>query len=341
MYEEGKSAIQQISSYAGLRLDYVQAGGGNTSVKFDQELMAIKASGYTLKEITEDKGYVTVEYRKILDYYHSADPNSGRDFEQESLELNLGSVKLLAGMENKRPSVEVGFHSFLRRCVIHTHAVYANLLCCAAEGQEKARQIFAGSGISFIFIPYINPGFHLTLHIMEAVKSYQNANGKLPDIIFMENHGFIVDSDDAQAAIDLHEKANMMIRDFFGIKNYDTPVIEKSGDSHFSRTPYLKQFVKSHPVDAAYFDRTPLYPDQLVYLKDHVGKTILIDAGSGTIEYKTSEKQAQTLEEVILAVAFVINEIEKSGMQLKLMNEAGTSFINNWESEKYRAALVK
>lgn len=127
MYSEGKEQLVTISSYAGARKDYVQGGGGNTSVKFDGRLMAIKASGYTLAEITHDKGYVTVNYQKILDYYNTVDASADRDFEKESLEVSLGSAELLDGMENKRPSVEVGFHTFLKKCVIHTHAVYANI----------------------------------------------------------------------------------------------------------------------------------------------------------------------------------------------------------------------
>ena len=56
MFENEKKMMQRISNYCGERVDYVQGGGGNTSVKFDEKLMAIKASGYTLKETTVDKG---------------------------------------------------------------------------------------------------------------------------------------------------------------------------------------------------------------------------------------------------------------------------------------------
>ncbi|MBT7121374.1 MAG: class II aldolase, partial [Clostridia bacterium] len=142
MYEIEKKEMVRISNYCGDRVDYVQGGGGNTSVKFDDKLMAIKASGYTLKEATQDKGYVTVNYRNIKKYYNEVDPGADTDFEKESLLLNMDSIVLLDGMENKRPSVEVGLHSFLNRCVIHTHSVYANMLCCAAEGQNIAKEIF-------------------------------------------------------------------------------------------------------------------------------------------------------------------------------------------------------
>lgn len=158
MYREGKEELVRISSYAGARGDYVQGGGGNTSVKLDGRLMAIKASGYTLGEITEDTGYVTADYQKIRAYYNAADPGEDRDFETESLQAALDSVELLPGMEDRRPSVEIGFHAFLKRCVIHTHSVYANILCCSAEGRGVAGQVFGETGLSYAFIPYINPG---------------------------------------------------------------------------------------------------------------------------------------------------------------------------------------
>ena len=49
--------FRRVSSTVGARADYVQGGGGNTSVKLDGGLMAIKASGYCLKDIDVDKAY--------------------------------------------------------------------------------------------------------------------------------------------------------------------------------------------------------------------------------------------------------------------------------------------
>ena len=45
-------AFAKVSGIAGARADYVQGGGGNTSVKLGGGLMAIKASGFCLSDIT-------------------------------------------------------------------------------------------------------------------------------------------------------------------------------------------------------------------------------------------------------------------------------------------------
>lgn len=338
MYKKASREIQRISNYAGESPDYVQGGGGNTSVKFDDTIMAIKASGYTLGEVTQDTGYVTVDYKKIRKYYNNVDPNAQKDFEKDTLELNLDSIVLLDGMENKRPSVEVGFHSFLQRCVIHTHSVYANILCCTVEGREIALEIFKDSGISYIFVPYVDPGFHLTLTIKDAVEAYQKENGCRPDAIFMENHGVIVSNDDAEKAIKIHDDLNQKIIKYFNLIEYPKPYIKKTQDGFESNTSYFKAFAQKHGGED-YFKTLLLYPDQLVYIGKKLGDIIQFEKGG--IRYQTTEKEAGVIEETLLGVAFVVGEIKKAGLTLKQMNEKDADFINNWESEKYRSKLIK
>lgn len=340
MYTQDKKDMRRISNYCGDRVDYVQGGGGNTSVKFDDKLMAIKASGYTLKEATEQSGYVTVDYQNIKKYYNEVDPAADKDFEKESLELNMANIVLLEGMENKRPSVEVGMHSFLSRCVIHTHSVYANMLCCSAQGQQIAKQIFEDSGISYVFVPYIDPGFALTLVIKNAAEQYAAKNGSMPDAIFMTNHGVITSNDDAEKTIALHEQVNDKIAAHFKLNDYPKLSISKSENGFVSETPYLKQFVKAFGGQA-YLQSLKLYPDQLIYIGKRLGDAIKINEQTGQVRYIASEKEANVIEETLMGAAFVISEISKAGLTLLQMNEDDASFINNWESEAYRSKLVK
>jgi rhamnose utilization protein RhaD (predicted bifunctional aldolase and dehydrogenase) len=339
MLDDAKKMMVNISSYAGTRPDYVQGGGGNTSVKFDDTLMGIKASGYTLGEITPDQGYVTVDYPAIKAYYESVDAQAGKDFEKESLQVNLSNIRLLPGMENRRPSVEVGFHSFLSRCVIHTHSVYANVLCCSEEGQALAQKIFEGLGIGYLFVPYVDPGFKLTLTIRQAVMTYSEAHGAAPGLIFLENHGMIAHEDSDAAAIALHERANNAIREALRIAKYPTPRVQAAGQGFVSATPYLKQTIDMLGADETYFHKLKLYPDQLVYIGDKMGDSVRLTADG--ITYSMGEKEAQTVEETLLGVAFVLDAIHKAGLTLRQMRAEDADFIGNWESEKYRAKLIK
>ena len=56
MYDNEIKMMVRISKAVGDRIDYIQEGGGNTSVKFDDRIMAVKASGYQLQETTENNG---------------------------------------------------------------------------------------------------------------------------------------------------------------------------------------------------------------------------------------------------------------------------------------------
>jgi rhamnose utilization protein RhaD (predicted bifunctional aldolase and dehydrogenase) len=333
MYQEEKDKMERISNYVGKIKAYVQGGGGNTSIKFDDTLMAIKASGYTLQEVTADQGYVIVDYQKIRQYYNTINKATQKDYEKESLEVGLNSIVSLDKKEQKRPSVEVGFHSFLKRCVIHTHSVYANVLCCSEEGQQKAAEIFIGSGFNYLFIPYINPGFELTLAIKEAMLQEN-------DIIFLENHGVIVHNDDDIKTIKIHEEMNMRIKEYFNIPEFPQPRIRQAGEIFISDTLFLKEFIINNKVNQEYFSTLNLYPDQLVYIGRKMGHLIRID-NNGGISYYTGNKEAQAIEETLLGVLFIIDMIKKSGLTLKQMKEEDAFFINNWESEKYRSQLIK
>ena len=59
----------EMSKYAGMREDLVQAGGGNSAVKLEDGKMVIKASGYQLADVTENEGYAIVDPRVIRDSF--------------------------------------------------------------------------------------------------------------------------------------------------------------------------------------------------------------------------------------------------------------------------------
>ncbi len=260
MYQKEKEELVLISKYAGTRPEYVQGGGGNVSVKFDGRLMAIKASGYTIAEITPEKGYVTVDYERIKEYYNTVDSSAGNDFEKESLAVNMGSAVLIDGMEVKRPSVEVGFHSFLSRCVIHTHSIYANLLCCSEEGRNIAKKILADCGLTYLFIPYIDPGYRLTLAVRQGILEFESQFGRMPDVVFLDNHGIIVHNKEAGQAVLIHEEINSIIKKYFSLEDYPKPGIQTI---YKSNTVYLLDFIKQCHANEDYFNELKLYPDQL------------------------------------------------------------------------------
>lgn len=111
----------------GGRNDYVQGGGGNTSVKLDGGLMAIKASGFSLKDIEPDRAYAVLDYEALRRFYFGSKPADFDDVEKVGSAQAKENTNTIEGLAVLRPSVEAGFHSILDTYVAHSHSVYANL----------------------------------------------------------------------------------------------------------------------------------------------------------------------------------------------------------------------
>lgn len=340
--------LEKISQAVGNNPALVQGGGGNTSVKLDDTLMAVKASGFKLKDITAVEGYVVVNYRNIREYHEKVDLAEKKDYEKESAEFVRSNIVLMEGQKPLRPSVEAGFHSLLMRLVIHTHPVYSNVICCSANGRKLADEIFGSKEYGHIWIPYINPGFMLTLSMNDKIAEYRDTYGKMPQVIFMENHGLVVTADSADACIALHEDVIGTLRKHFHMEeDYPDVRIEAAGNGTYkSRTSYLTDYFKGRDLTPSFFEKIALYPDQLVYLSGNIGinttdQKMNINTNTGEILYKTGEKEALTMEETLAGFICVIENIAKNNLPLKTMSDNESRFIQNWESEKYRKNLLE
>ena len=206
-----------------------QGGGGNTSVKLDEEQMAIKSSGKALKEMTGDDGYSIVNYKKIRSYLYSSHPGE-HTFLQELTSSTIEGYT--------RPSMETGFHALLGGYVIHTHSVYANLLTCSKEGKDIASKLFEKA----LWLDYVTPGYELTLAIKETIQENDLNEG----IIFLKNHGIIVTAQTAQSVLNLHKDIHTKIQNYFKL----------SEDAfEFEDTKDIPDLSKNYM----------LFPDQVVY----------------------------------------------------------------------------
>jgi len=360
-FETNKEVLQnyvKLSNEPGSRADYVQGGGGNTSCKFDDKLMAIKASGYKLNQIKENDAYAVLDYASIVSFYKNTDPKTLEDVEKAGSQVAKDSIKQIDGLPVLRPSVEAGFHSLLSKYVLHTHPVYANLATCSTNGREIAKKVLAGKDYSFGFVPYINPGASLTFEIFNEQQKVLKETGKLPSAIFMQNHGFIATNDNLEKCLEIHEEVNELMASEFGISASDFPeIVLESADGFFvSNTPWLKEKIKDTKYDHNYFCVDALYPDQLVFLsgnmdiiddvlpknpKDWGTNKCTVYRKSGDIVYNCAKGEAATIEETLAAVIFITSTIESKGYKVITMSESGKDFIANWEGEKYRKSVAE
>ena len=349
--QERLAAFARLSNVLGARPDYVQGGGGNTSVKLDDQKMAIKASGFCLKDIREAEAYAVLDYAAIRSFYADNEPTNLADVEAEGAACTKANTLQIEGLESLRPSVEAGFHSILAAYVAHTHSVYANLAACSKECREIAANAFADADYSWGHVPYTDPGANLTFAIRDELARVENETGKVPSIILMQNHGLIAHDDDPERCLAIHADANARLAKAFGLADGDFPAVRlrAAGDGLWeSDTPYLEEMLKSGRYPYEKLMTEPLYPDQMVFLADTFfadeeeieENTCSMNSETGIVTFRMPEGKAQVIAETLTAVTFIMEHIREKGYTLSTMGEAAKDFIANWESEKYRKSLA-
>lgn len=340
----------KLSSISGSRADYVQGGGGNTSVKLENGYMLIKASGFCLKDIREDSGYAPLDGSALRKFYRENQPESFADCEAAGAKCVKENAVTIEGLPQFRPSVEAGFHSLLKTYVLHTHSVYANLAACAIGGKEIARRAFRNAPYSWGWVDYVNPGAKLAFAIRDELDRVEKETGKVPSVIMMQNHGIIVHDDDAVSCMAIHSDANARLAACYGMAENAFPgvaVEELAGGVYRASCPYLKEKLTNCAYTQEQLITQPLYPDQMVFLvgtyfqdKDeiHAGEAVA-NTGNGELLMRMSRKQALALTETLTAVFFIQENIQSAGYTVSTMDDAARDFIANWESEKYRKSL--
>ena len=341
--EQFSSILQEysrLSREAGARRDYVQGGGGNTSVKLDDRLMAVKASGFCLSDVMPKHAYAVMDYANIRAFYREHEAIDFEDAEKAGAERAKTATIAIEGMPALRPSVEAGFHSLLGKYVIHSHSVYTNFACCAVEMHQILDEALAGADYYWGVVPYIDPGARLSFAIREELDRVERASGKVPTVLFLQNHGLIVHEETAERCLALHSAVNARLATFFGV----------AADSFFTMDleEYIATRLRARKYDPSFFIETPLYPDQMVFFIGTLGfgtseaqpSEVLLDLSSGEIRSAASEAQTRVVTQTLAAVLFIQEQIEKKGYTLSTMGEKAKHFIANWESEKYRKSLL-
>ena len=353
-FEENKAALDsftRVSSTVGARADYVQGGGGNTSAKLAGGLMAIKASGYCLKDIRPDAAYAVLDYEALRKFYYGSNPADFEDVEKAGSEQTKLNTKAVEGLKALRPSVEAGFHSILDTYVAHSHSVYANLCTCSRELPDIAAKALEGADYSWGWVSYVDPGSRLTFSIRDELARVERETGRRPAAIFMQNHGLIAHADDPDECLRVHEDVNDRIAKAFGLENGCFPKVEiaDAGDGLCRAVcPYLTEAIKSREFTEKFLLEAPLYPDQLVFLtgsfafsgeKPAEGMAHASPA-TGEVIFNMPAAKAQVIAETLCCIVFIVRNIAKNGYTLSTLGEKAKAFIANWESEKYRKSLA-
>ena len=339
----------KLSKYAGMREDIIQSGGGNTSVKINDETMFIKSSGYQLSEVEENVGYSKVNYKKIVDYFKSH-LDIKRSDEKELLENTL--------IEGKRPSIETFLHSITEKYTLHTHPLLINVFTSRKNGMKELKSMFPDS----LVIDYQTPGIFLAKEFF--YKFLKLENPQKINIVFLKNHGLIVSGKNMDEVIELHESIletleNKLKVNMRAYRN-STFLFKKLEDFIENNIVYLcensriKNFIENNSIEDINYCFSP---DSLIYCnkkilllnKDddmlEVIKNHNLKYGNFNVVYFENElyivapnvKKAKEIESV-LSFNLQVLELNKND-EMDFLTEEEQNFLLNWDSEKYRKNL--
>lgn len=321
--------------------DIVQGGGGNISIKIDDELMLVKASGCRMKDMDETRGLVGMLHKQLRDYMAYMPRTLTEDAERRGFDMVRQSTRTFnRGVE--RASMEAGFHVLLPRCVLHTHSVYVNIITCMEEGERITNEFSRMLGRPILWIPHTPPGFSLALRIQDALPEFIACHGHPPQIIFLQNHGVIVAGEEMASCLALQERMNAIIRDRFRISSsYPQVSVAPSNSLFLSATPYLKHLLATRPVFFEQFREQMLFPDQAVYAADSSASQFDIDPKNDCIIHYGALKEAQTIEETLTAYVYIREQIERAGHTVHPLPKEDVAYILSMESETYRKNTLR
>lgn len=344
----------ELSRYAGMRFDLVQAGGGNTSVKLDFRAMLVKASGTHLSDIQEGKGYVKVDYPEIVRIIDSDD-------EWRNLDRRLRDVEVVRRVgeattpspTGTRASIEVFMHALLGRFVLHTHPIAVNLITCRKDWDAILNDLFPDS----LCISYCSPGIELGVMLYDELSAHQSKSGPLPNVIFLQNHGLLIHGDTWKNVRHLTEDVVLKCEEFCGVdlKKYrmTSELAAYIGDGSIACLSEDQELIKIHQSTQWIESQRPLYPDSFVFCG--VEPMVVEDLKSPHAlegyreKYQTSPKvvllnglyyfiaqsvkKAKEVEEVYKAHALVLASLLQAPNYL---SDDELTYLGNWEAEKYR-----
>ncbi len=331
----------EMSKYAGMREDLVQAGGGNSAYKISRERMAIKASGYQLADVRADQGYAIVNPQVIRNAFLN-----GAELEGMT-EADAKEILAQAFLEGERPSIETFLHAVSGRYSLHTHPIVVNILTSRAGGMDMLQEMFPEA----LMVPYATPGVELA---KVYFKKYQQ-HGRGISVVFLQNHGLLVSAETADEAMEktehtvrrIEEHLNMDMSAYHAVTQlyhaYKDGIIWRVTDQNVKQA----QEVLGRVWDSAFC------PDCVVFL----GKR-MFDAGNrldgkeldrfraaygepAVIAYQKeiylhapSVKKALEMQSVLSFSAQVM--LANAGHECHMLSRQEQDFLLGWDAEKYR-----
>lgn len=340
--------LVEISRYAGERFDLIQAGGGNSSVKVDDKML-IKASGFLLSDVSKSSGYVKVSLDKLEKIFDNKEILTLLKKEKDLVVANLIKEATLGTL---RASIETLMHALLSKYVLHTHPIVVNMIVAKKDWEVLLKEIFKDQEI--LLVEYKTPGIELAMAIKEKIDKHKKA----PKIIFLQNHGLIVHSDNKDEIKSLTELVVTKIESYLDIDMSRFRLVSDLRDKlklffheefiiYLSEDLFLNQILQSNK---SLFFKKPFFPDMMVYCGISACEAEKIESFKKlynefpkVLIYKdrlffiaNNLKKAKEMEEVMKAHVMVLNT---TGIEINSLLDEELFYLREWEAERYRQKI--
>ena len=354
---EALDRLIKMSKYAGQRFDLVQAGGGNTSVKFGDH-MYIKASGYLLSELSETTGHTIVKTNAVVAILDDASVLQVTDKKEKDAAASkkLQRTKVTDG---PRPSIETYLHAVLYTYTLHVHAIAVNIFTSQKNWKEKLYELDDKA----LCVQYETPGIELALELKKQMEAYVTTHGQRPKVIFLQNHGLIISSDAYEEIEVLNEKVVLAAEEKAGIdfsQYRNTTQIAKSYNkafeldeiAYYSEDKTISQLLHKTASEQL---KKPFSPDGYVFCGytilniDEINESVFLEYSKryksvpkilnfkGNIYIMGADlKKAKMIEDVFKNNLLIAHSL---GDSLAFLEDDEITYLGNWEAEKYRQKL--
>ncbi len=329
------AALVALSARLGRDETLVQGGGGNTSLKYENDFW-VKASGTWLAQAETRDVFVRLPLARVRALMTEADAES--------------ALAALTGADGLRPSIETSLHALLPHAVVaHVHSV--NAITRAVRPDAETALARALDGLSWAWVPYRRPGLPLT----EAIRSALAAAPVPPDILLLANHGLVVGGHDCAAAeARLREVERRLALSPRQAPGPDLGRLQAVNDAGWTipDAPLLHA-VGTDRIACAIAVRGTLYPDHVVFLGERADiadenrplSRALADAaarppvyvvvpGAGVLVSPTLSDGARAMLGCLAQVGLRSNTADT----LHYLDSDDVAALIGWEAEAYRLA---
>lgn len=358
--------IAALSVKYGSNPQFVLAGGGNTSFK-DESFLFIKPSGVALSEIRPDQ-FVKMERAKIQRLFSETLPDDVAKREAAAKEMMMEAV---SAESSGRPSVEAPLHEVIPFAyVVHLHPASVNGMTCSVNGEKTCAQLFPQA----LWIPYVDPGYTLSKKVFDEIEKYKGANvGKVPSLIFLQNHGVFAGADTPEEIDALYDSVMGTLAGAYARAGVSTELTRKGADAEAVKlfAPKLRTLLGTDSEDgsierkfvvcAGTFNVTdgPLSPDHIVYAKSfpmvsanpkkedvaayvkaNGFKPLVVSVpDKGVFCASDTLKGARTVA-ALAEDAALVKQLTAAFGGPKYLSDRDRLFIENWEVESYRRSMA-